>query len=177
MIKNRVLASAGYGTHITPLVAAILHTSTEGNILELGLGDYSTPLLHEIVKYQRNSLGIDRHLFSYENNAAWLNNFIDLKQDWHQIHEIENWDEITYDPDHPLSVVFIDHAPAERRIIDIEKYKDIAKIIVVHDTDKPIYYGYTPVFDKFKYQFKYERYRKSTTLLSNFIDVTKILKQ
>lgn len=173
MIKNRSLAGAGYGTHITPLIAAVL--ATTGNILEMGMGDYSTPLLHEIIKYQRNIIGIDRHIFSMETNKEWLSNFIDLEHDWHNIAFVENWDGIEMDDNFPVSVVFIDHAPAARRVVDINIFRDQSEIIVVHDTEKVNYYGYEPTLSSFKYRKDYERYSKRTTLLSNFIDVTKIL--
>ncbi len=51
MIEKRQLSGAGYGTHITPLIAAVLET--KGNVIEMGMGDYSTPLLHELIKYKR----------------------------------------------------------------------------------------------------------------------------
>jgi len=163
MIKNRELSSAPYGTHLTPLVAAVL--KTKGNVVELGMGDYSTPILHEICKYE------GRFLVSFEHNKEWLSNFLDLENNQHIIEYVKNWDEIRINE---CGVLFVDHGPAERRIIEIERFKNLADIIVVHDTDKMKYYGYETVFSKFKYRYKYERYRKSTTLLSNIIDVSKI---
>ena len=170
MINNRNLADAAFGTHITPLMAAVL--ATKGNVVEMGMGDYSTPLLHEIIKHQR-CLNSKRKLFSFESDAKWLDNFTDLRNDWHTLESVADWNKLVLPKQ--ISVLFIDHAPANRRIIDIEKYKDIAQIIVVHDTDKPNYYGYEPTLSEFKSCFVYERYRKSTTIVSNFINVSKIL--
>lgn len=165
------MAGAAYGTHITPLIAAVL--ATNGDVLELGMGDYSTPLLHEIIGYQRKS-GSTRKLLSAENDAEWLANYIDLKTKWHFILHVKDWDAVIT-PAYLYSVVFIDHAPAEQRAKDIIKFKEVTEIFVVHDTDKMEYYGYEEAFSQFKYRFTYERYRKSTTLLSNTIDVTKLL--
>lgn len=165
MIKNRTLASAGYGTHIGPLVAAVM--ATKGIIMEFGMGDYSTTVLHEIARYQ------DRPLISLEGHKDWLNNFIDLKTPMHQIHHVTNWDEVKIPMG--VGVAFVDHAPAERRKVEIERLKDIAQIVVVHDSEKLRYYGYAPVFAKFKYQKEYQRYSKKTMLLSNTIDVGEII--
>jgi len=169
MIKNRQLSQGQYATHFAPLIAAVMKTKNiELPVIEFGMGDFSTLLLHEILK------GIPyRVLLSYESDLSWVSFFEDLQsEEFHHIYFIQDWDEI---PVQKASVVLIDHAPAERRIIDIHRFAFSSQIIVVHDTDKPDYYGYTPVFKKFKYVFKYERYAKSTTLLSNFIDVTKII--
>ena len=165
------MAGAGYGTHITPLIAAVL--ATKGNVYEFGMGDYSTPLLHELIRYQRLN-GSKRLLISYESEPDWFENFTDLEQNWHLLALKKSWDDI-YPDGLKCAVVFIDHAPAEQRVKDILKFKDVTEIFVVHDTDKMNYYGYEAAFAQFKYRFTYERYRKSTTLLSNTIDVTKLL--
>jgi len=168
MIKNRQLASAGYGTHIAPLTAAAL--STKGTIIEMGAGDYSTPLLHEIAKAQ------NRPLITYETDKQWLINFIDLEvfktKVSHFIEPVANWDQVEV---RPCGLLFIDHAPAERRIIDIERFMRAAQVIVVHDSEKRSYYKYDQVFKYFKYKNEYQRYSKKTMLLSNYIDVTKLI--
>lgn len=169
MIKERQIGAGAFGTHITPLMAAVLKTT--GPVVEFGMGDYSTPLLHELIRYQRG-LSKMREIHSYESDHNWLENFIDLRSSFHFIEFVFDWDEIDI-PDR--SVLFIDHAPADRRVIDIHKFRNKAAIIVVHDTEKSKYYGYEPVLSSFKYRFDYERYSKKTTILSNFIDITNIL--
>jgi len=171
MIENRKLASSGFGTHITPLLAAVM--ATKGDVVEFGMGDFSTPLLHEIIKSQRKD-GSDRKLISFETDKLWLSNFKDLTSRWHSIINVDDWNKVSLNHFN-LSVLFIDHAPAQRRRLDILKYADSAKIIVVHDTDKMKYYDYQTAFETFQYVFTYKRYSKSTTLLSKFIDVTKIM--
>ncbi len=68
--------------------------------------------------------------------------------------------------------VFIDHRPGERRIEEIKRFEYKADIIVVHDTEQSEY-KYETVFKNFKYRYDYKRYTPYTTLVSNFIDVTK----
>src|SRR4030066_199441 len=82
MFLNRELSKSDYGTHIVPLLASVF--ATRGDILELGMGDYSTPVLHEIIRYQW-SAGVKRFLFSWDNNREWVNNFIDLATNFHFI--------------------------------------------------------------------------------------------
>lgn len=171
MIKERKIGGGAFGTHITPLIAAVL--ATKGDIIELGIGDYSTPLLHEIVKHQR-SIGSTRKIHSFESDPNWLANFKDLRTDWHLVEAVHDWDKLEIQKN--CSVIFIDHAPADRRVIDIQKYRHNAGIIVVHDTEKAKYYGYEPTISSFKYRYDYERYSKKTTLLSEFINVKNIIR-
>lgn len=170
MIKERNIGAGAFGTHITPLMAAVL--STQKDVVELGMGDYSTPLLHELVKYLRTTGG-NRKIHSYETDPNWLLNFEDLRTDWHGINFVADWDEIKIPK--IFSVLLVDHAPAQRRVVDIHKFANAANIIVVHDTEKANYYGYEPVFSQFKYRKDYERYSKKTTLLSNIMNVSNII--
>jgi hypothetical protein len=163
MIKNRENPKGAYGTHFHPLLASLLNT--EGLVIELGTGDYSTPLIHEICKFQ------GRPVISYDDSVEWQQNFIDLQISSHNFILVKNWSAIDVIP---CGVVLIDHYPPEQRVVDIKRFRDVAQILVVHDTDKMNYYGYGSVFSEFKYCHKYERYLKSTTLLSNHIDVTKL---
>lgn len=174
MVENRNIGTGGYGTHLTPLIAVVL--ATFGNVIELGMGDYSTPVLHEIIKFQNTLLNRHkRKLISYESNKEWLNNFVDLMTDYHQIKLVENWDSVKITENTSCSVLFVDHAPANRRIIEIERFKDFCDIIVVHDTEKTRFYGYEPLLSKFNSRLDYKRYAKRTTLVSNFFDLNKIL--
>jgi len=168
MIKDRTLSSAAYGTHITPLIAAVL--ATGGDVVELGMGDYSTPVLHEIVKFLRHS-NPDKKLLSFESENEWHVNFKDLENEWHKVSFINDWDTLDLDR---CGVLFIDHGPAERRIMEIERFRNKADIIIIHDTDKIKYYNYEPLLSGFKYRFEYKRYKKSTTLVSDSIDVSKL---
>jgi hypothetical protein len=88
----------------------------------------------------------------------------------HRIIKVNDWNEV---PVEPAGVVFIDHHPSERRRIDAIRFKDMADIVVVHDTERtgeP--YGNEEIMKHFKYQFTYKATRPWTSLLSNKIDVT-----
>lgn len=172
MIQDRVLSDANWGTHQVPLITAVVNTN--GPILELGCGDFSTPLLHALCAINQ------RTLLSADTTKEWLRLFLDLETSWHTFVHVpipentENqdgheWDKIGNDVH--WSVVLIDHSPGHRRAVDIKRLRTHTDIFVVHDTEKG-YKDYRPVLASFKYKFIYKRYKKQTTLVSNTINVT-----
>lgn len=171
---NRELGNPNYGTHMVPLVTAIMNTV--GDVFEMGCGDYSTPLLHSILTKQ------ERNLLSCDTDLKWLNLFTYLTNDYHKFEYVKvydndwdlnpkpsKWDEVG---NKNWGVVFIDHRPGERRKIDIERFSDKADVIVVHDTETKGY-DYESILNKFKYRFDYKIYKTYTTLVSNKVDVSK----
>ncbi len=162
MVKNRILADPAYGTHMCALITAVAHT--DGPILEMGCGDYSTPLLHALCTPHK------RLLVSSEGDQKWLSLFLDLENSWHKFYYIPRyeWDRIGEGVH--WSVVFIDHRPGERRIVDIQRLRKNTDIFVVHDTEDA-YYNYEPTFASFNYRYDYERYATKTTLISDTVDV------
>lgn len=169
MIVGRSMGSdSRYATHMTPLITAVMNT--KGPILELGCGDFSTPLLHAICA------ATDRFLLTAESNKEWQKLFYDLERDWHQFYYVQTRDDwANVGSNIHWSVVFVDHAPGLQRVIDICRLRFNTDIFVVHDTEDP-FYGYDPVFATFKYVFTYRRYAVTTTLVSNTIDVSKFFE-
>ena len=173
MVDNRVLGSAAYGTHMAPLFTAVTHTT--GPILELGCGDYSTPLLHALCSKTH------RFLLSTDTDKKWLNLFMDLERPWHHFAYVPVyeddwernpkpylWDNIGADM--RWGVVLVDHRPGERRAVDIKRLKDQADILVVHDAQEAGY-NYASIMNDFRYKYVYKRYSTQTLILSNVIDV------
>ena len=70
-----------YGTHVRLLLVAAMMTN--GNILELGTGDHSTRLLHDILEDDNKKE--KRLLVSADSNSLWLDRFIDLSSPFHQL--------------------------------------------------------------------------------------------
>jgi len=152
-----------WATHQTPLICAVMNTT--GPVLEMGSGHYSTPILHEVCKAQ------NRHLTTVDNNKEWIDQFSDLSSANHRILYTEDWDAVEGEYD----VIFIDHAPEERRKVDIEKFKSKCKIMVVHDYLQDNVYKHHAIMDTFKYKSVYTRYKRHTVLLSDTVDVSKII--
>lgn len=177
-IKPRPAGNVSVGTHMAALTAAVINT--DGPVLEMGSGDYSTPLLHALCAKNK------RFLLTTDTDKKWLNYFRDLENDWHSFEYVPVyeddwmvnpkpalWDNVAKDMH--WSVVLIDHRPGERRIEDIKRLRKNADIFVVHDTEEPSY-GYGPILSTFKYVYIDVRYTTQTTVVSDTIDITQFFK-
>lgn len=164
----------GYGSHLFTLISAVIHT--QGPIFELGCGDFSTPLLHAICSKEK------RHILSADTDKKWLSRFTSFKNTWHIFEYIpvysNDWDSNpkpylwdTVGNGTQWGLVFIDHRPGERRVVDVMRLKKNAAVIVIHDSEEAGYH-YEPAIQTFKYQYTEKRFRPWTTILSDTIDVT-----
>lgn len=169
IIISGVYGYSGWGSHVPALLTAILHT--QGPVLEMGCGHWSTPILHAVCGAQ------GRFLLSAESDEAWLNlvRSNGFECSWHHfvfvadaMKKPENWN--TIGNNQRWGCVFIDHAPGERRVADIARMRSLADVLVVHDTDAPSY-GYEPVLSSFKYRYDYTVYLPQTTVVSDTVDV------
>jgi len=70
-------------------------------------------------------------------------------------------------------VVLVDHSPSERRIVEIRKLANLAKYIVIHDSEpnKDREYHYSTIYPLFKYRYDFKDVIHNTVLLSNFVDL------
>jgi hypothetical protein len=137
-----------YGSHVIPLLASFW--VTDGAILELGSGWYSTPMAHRIAQSQH------RYVLTADCDPNWLKLFtmfatsthdfylvnvtckrpiltpyaldtriVTIVSDWASVgHQRNNW-----------SVIFVDHAPLTQRYIDLERLRSQADLLVIHDTE------------------------------------------
>ncbi len=167
--------SGNYGTHMAPLIQAV--NKTEGPILELGTGIFSTPYLH----YQ--GILSKRHITSYDNDEAWLKKF--STSDYHahryegQYHSfiyVDDWDKA--DIEKPWDVALIDHSPSDRRIVDIKRLAQWAKYIIIHDSHErhERVYHYSEIYPLFKYRTNWEGDANPATVLSNLVDLSNFWK-
>lgn len=125
--------------------------ATEGDVIEMGMGQGSTPFLHQYCTDAK------RKLYSYENNREWFEKFTNYESEYHSLRHVTYWDDVVRA--HPTpSVVLIDHAPGERRWEDVRNFAYGAKTIVIHDSE-PAAIGY--MLDKIWGMFKYRRNHES----------------
>ena len=165
---------SAYGTHFPILAGAMAevaswHQSCPGdcrqaNILELGAGHFSTPMLHYM------ATPLDWHLTTMETNVEWLPDFSGYASENHAIKHVTRW------ADEPLEgtdwdLVFVDCQPGEERAELVRRLRH-AKLIVVHDTETDYAtgadYKLEPVFKEFSFRSDFRRYRPYTTVVSNF---------
>ena len=155
-----------YSTFLPMLLEAM--SRTKGDVLELGAGVFSTPLLHWLCEKQH------RQLLTIENDPGWYK-FVKryLRSDYHRILQVGNWDDADKYIDKQWDVVLIDHSPSERRIEEIRKLANKAKYLVVHDSEawKEKNYHYSKIYDLFKYRYNFDQADHQTAVLSNFFPV------
>ena len=137
---------------------------SEGDVLELGAGPGSTPLLHWLCKDMR------RNLMSYENNPEFFNYARQFQTKLHRIRFVEDWNEI--DSKIHRGVVFVSHAPWDRHSIEIIRFKDTADYIVIHGTNREEYY--IDIWRHFRYIYTWKENSPWTSVVSNFKDLSEL---
>lgn len=130
-----------WGSHQRTLIRAALRTP--GDILEMGMGWYSTPLLQEIAAARGD------RLFCYESDAAWLANVSRIiHKDVVSVKLVE-WASFEIDPTWDLGLAFVDeYGPCSDRWPYMEALSKVAKTVVVHD-------AHSPPFDLLRALFKH----------------------
>jgi len=113
---------------------------TEGPVVEIAMGWYSTLMLHGMCE------GLGRELYSIDPLEEWVAPFRRLETGWHHI--ILD-DTLTIPVDH-AGVVFVDHNhPGVTRAEVIRAARPIAEAVVVHDSDPGKQVAYPGVFTCF----------------------------
>lgn len=148
-----------WGTHIPVMLQAL--NRTYGDVLELGMGISSTPLLHAICEDQ------NRYLLSLENDEVFIQEFKKYKTPFHEIQLVNDWSEIEAKN---WSVILVDNKPESSRKELVKKFANLAKFIIIHDSEPEhnVLYHYDEIYPLFKYRYAYTKTRVHTTVLSNF---------
>lgn len=168
--------SGNYGTHLAALIKVM--SLTKGDVLELGVGMFSTPVLHYLCLLSK------RHLVSYDNDKGWVKRFaistfsnFQYEGLYHEFKYVNDWDEAKIEK--PWDVVLVDHSPDFRRAVEIKRLAKLAKYIVIHDSNESrekIYrnYHYSDIYPLFKYKKVWDFDKRHATVLSNFISLEKL---
>lgn len=154
-----------WGSHI-PILATAAAIS-EGPILELGMGHYSTHLLHQLCGVT------NRRLVSVDTKPEWFKTFEHYIRYWHELYLLDenNWDSFKQLEEQFWGVALVDHSPGIRRVKEIERLADNADYIIVHDTEEAGFH-YEPVLQTFRYRYDYINIYPWTTIVSNFNDLS-----
>src|SRR3990167_2687507 len=162
----RMNVSGNYGTHLPALIKAM--SKTTGDVLELGMGVFSTPYLH----YQ--CILSNRKLTSYENFKPWVQFFFDYHYDHpnHEINLVESYNQARIDHKN-WDVALVDQTPDSSRVETIRRLANLAKYIIVHDSNgnKDKTYHYSTIYSLFKYRTIWDKDKNHATVLSNFVDL------
>jgi hypothetical protein len=159
--------SLNYATHLPALMRAL--ALTDGPVLELGMGLFSTPYLHYAC------LLAERYLASYDNNEGWARTFSQYgnfsEASHHSIFIVDDWDAVHMEA--PWSVALVDHSPSERRVTEIKRLANLARIIVAHDSNGrwENQYHYSTIYPLFRYRTDWTGDGRHAVVLSNFVDL------
>jgi len=164
-----------YGSAAIPL-AVTGHLST-GDILELGMGMYSTPLLHNLGAH------LNRQVVSVETNLEWLKKFIIYNSTkTHKLYHMSKSELNLYGLNKLWGLVLVDHGDAAARSLNVLNFSKLAMIVLIHDAENSSEHMYNYVKNKlrdaYKYSCKYSPFSSkektsttSTLILSNFINL------
>lgn len=152
-----------WGSHI-PILVKLLSVTT-GDVLELGMGIYSTPLLFWMC------VSRERKLVSYESSDKYFNMLGKNNNSNHESHLINDWN--TIDMDRNWDIVLIDCEPMDIRSKLAARVTHKTKFIVLHDSQPrdDQYYHYEKIYPLFRYRFDYTKFMPHTTVLSNYAEL------
>lgn len=161
-----------YNTHLKLLLKACEQTT--GAIVELGCGDYSTPVLHERFP--------ERQIISVENSQDWIMKFSHLRTDKHTFILVKDFANFSM-PVPACGTLFVDCDPGKQRRGIVLSQRDNASMMVVHDTEPGCHedYAWGNCFSTDYFKFCHQEvdefywgensdvlYRRGTTVVSNF---------
>jgi len=165
-------------SHQRLLIGACLRTT--GPILELGVGWYSTPLLHEFAD------AAGRYVLTVDNNEQWLAEFRGLESAHHKLRLVGRWPEL-YElpaflslvvlPAGTFGVCLVDQNQPIEREYAVRELLDKVEVFVLHDTEEGFAYGYDRLLGEnrdgglFRYQYTDRCQKAWTTIASNVLDV------
>ena len=148
-----------YSTHQKVLQKAL--EKTKGNVLEVGVGRYSTPIIHKALK--------GRQALSLDTETEWIEFCKEFKSKNHKFGLIEEQQE--HFRKEKWGLVFVDFGHEfQERALFVSQFKDIGKVFVIHDSEEyPVY----EVVESFKYSYTDSQLRPFTSVCSDTIDVRK----
>ena len=158
--ESKMKVKPHWSSYIPCLLRAMLNS--EGDVLELGTGLVSTPLLHWLC------FDMDRKLVSYEGDKKYADMNASFACDFHEVIYAPDWDAI--DIEKKWGVALVDHQPDERRHVEIARLAQFADFIIAHDS-QPRWekkFRYNDVSRLFKYRYDDKNSKTHTTVFSNF---------
>lgn len=187
MIPN----ATGYGSHRVLLALALAWFDPKGLraprpncVYEFGMGEGSTPYIAAFC----SAHGVNRACF--ESDPSWFARYFEpgyisgnvlggfRANDGKTtiINGYAGWDSIPIEslPARGIDVALVDHAPGQRRKVEIERLREKATFVVVHDTEKDGCGDYQVEDALSSYKFRLDDHPggAGTTIVSNYIGVS-----
>lgn len=151
-----------WATHVPALIACL--EGTCGPVLEVGVGIWSTPILHAACAPGA------RRLVSLEANPGWLSRFVPLQSETHAVRRLGTWDEapaLVTAPEllganESWAVAFVDHGQAPRGPV-VAALRGRAELVVMHDSECH-YCGYGPALAAYDWAYTHTHSPTWTTV-------------
>mgnify|MGYP001568001704 CR=1 FL=1 len=172
--------TSGYGSHFPILAAALARTT--GPVLECGIGDFSTPMIHYATMP-------NRLVVSADTDPDWICKFKGYSSNRHNFYlvepagddalppvtrKIEGWQKFSIIDQFSWGCVFLDCAPGEARHEIAIRLSKRAELIVAHDSETDYQSGGNYQYDKAKPHFRFvsefKKWRPYTLILSNVME-------
>jgi len=156
----------GFGSHLAMLMKIV--NMTNGPILELGGGAFSTPFLHWACFDKK------RKLVTYDNEAKYFDIIKAYESDYHKVHFVKDWDKV--DLSGYWSIALVDHHPNLKRKDSIRRLTHNCDYVIVHDTERKWKnkYRYDEIYHLYKFRYDYKKVLPHTTVLSNLKDLSNL---
>lgn len=158
--------SIRYSTHLPVLMEVMKRTT--GDVLELGPGVFSTPVLHWLCQEQK------RNLLTIESDKKWLRFCMKYyRTPYHKFMYVDDWAKSKDAINKEWDVALIDLSPDSERTVAVRRLANLAKYIIIHDADdfQEKHYHYSTIYPLFKYRYNFTEVEPATTVLSNFVDL------
>ena len=142
-----------YATHLEALVNAALES--KGNILELGCGNYSTPILSAVARHRGDNL------FVKSSSPEWALQFTDFAEV-----ELVVWG--SWVPSGRYGMIFLDNEQLTfHRIQWLPELAKHCDTIVMHDSDAAMQHAHYPeMVSGFKKIVTYSKHRPWTVVMT-----------
>lgn len=189
-IMAMIPGATGYGSHRLLMALALAWFQSDPNggvpplgiITEMGLGEGSTPFIAaHVARHKAARLCADTdsayfaRYFEYavRQEGGVLSAYCSPGSN-PETRVFASWDKWAafYAMSRP-DLTLIDHAPGERRTIDLARIADTSMFVVVHDSERDGQgdYKLEPSFARYKYRLDDYPGGAGTTLVSNFVNV------
>jgi hypothetical protein len=151
----------GAGSHVPVLAAVVARTVGQGPVLALGMGDYSTPMLHLLCH--------DRLLVSADGSDRWVARYSRFRSARHELHLVSDWDGFDLLEGRRWAVAFVDRCLTADRAKLIARLQGHARFVVVHgaEADADATGGIDGVLNRFRFRSDYRVFRPFTTVVSD----------
>lgn len=163
-------ASCPYSTHLQVTVACAVRTGQlwpGSKILELGCGDYSTPVLASIAHAQ------DRPLTIVSSDPIWAARFEYLESSLIELKIIDssNWPRFSFEETYGM-VLVDNEQTVQQRMGLVRRLASRAKVVVLHDANavERDSGSWHPTKRLFRHLYVHRRLRPYTAIMSNYVE-------